>query len=171
MNGLDFTLGRFNKDIPNAPGQTCRYHGWRPYWRPPVTHAERVASGQASCNASLIPGYLTMCPGTPSHAMHRVCATSARGDNATKSSRRHKQQEPALGLTADMDRLHNHASHKPHGDVSSLVGQRSRSSPIQDKLVELVALRDQQLITKLEYETLRSRVLGCGGPGCSSYQQ
>lgn len=49
---LDFTIGRY------APGDTyltTKMEGWHAQWSPPV----------GSCNASLINGYITMCPEPP----------------------------------------------------------------------------------------------------------
>ena len=49
LAGHDFTLGRF---VPKGSATlTCKYHGWRPYWRPPTN---------GICNSSAIDGYLTM---------------------------------------------------------------------------------------------------------------
>ena len=87
--GVDFTLGRF---VPPAESNTymnryCRLAGWRAYWRPPGASAiKRNASGtsQGTCNASAIPGYLTMCPGTPSHPLRRTCGAPTENGTLAK---------------------------------------------------------------------------------------
>ena len=75
--GLDFTLGRFVKEAESDTymRKSCKM-SWRAYWRPPTSKASAGPNG--ACNASLIPGYLTMCPGTPQHPIRKVCGQSGQ---------------------------------------------------------------------------------------------
>ena len=77
VSGLDFTLGRFVKPAESAAymGKGCRLHGWRPYWKPPTAHGASTSHGAVNgvCNATRIPGYMTMCPGVPAHPVKRIC--------------------------------------------------------------------------------------------------
>ena len=104
VSGIDFTLGRFVPSGSVMP--SCRLHGWRAYWKPPTAAKAHSGSGSTStstspsgdraavspggagtgtgtsvCNASLIPGYLTMCPGTPSHPVRKVCESQPVAPN------------------------------------------------------------------------------------------
>ena len=67
LHGLDFTLGRFLPAGINARS-TCRFadrESWRPLWQPPSRRT-------GSCDA--IPGYMTMCPGTPARPVEYPCS-------------------------------------------------------------------------------------------------
>ena len=142
VNGFDFTLGRFDRGEPSS--QVCRFQGWRSYWRPPQLHGVPSKSeGAAQCNASAIPGYLTMCPGTPSHLLRRTCDDVV--ENGTKAAHRHR------------DRASNGLSHI-HNAPNTI--ERSKvPKPARDRLLELVGLRDEKLISPAEYESLRNKVL------------
>ena len=115
VSGIDFTLGRFVP--PGSLRPTCRMVGWRAYWRPPGAKPAGGMSKAASmamagggdggaaaasaggggaaggvCNASLIPGYLTMCPGTPAHPVRRICNMQVV-ENASLTKPFHKLQK------------------------------------------------------------------------------
>ena len=102
VSGIDFTLGRF---VEKGQGmRSCYYHGWRAYWRPPPWHggsgagkgggkggseatgaaaspsASAPVSAGGSCNATAIPGYLTMCPGAPAHPVRKICVAADGAD-------------------------------------------------------------------------------------------
>ena len=96
VSGVDFTLGRFvpaGSSLPN-----CRMQGWRAYWKPPSAAKGAFGGGSndggggSICNASLIPGYLTMCPGTPTHPVRRVCGAVV-AENASVTKLIHKLQK------------------------------------------------------------------------------
>ena len=90
VSGVDFTLGRFV--AKGSTMRSCRMIGWRAYWKPPSTasypgkDAPHAANG-GTCNASAIPGYLTMCPGTPNRPVLKVCGGESQAINATGGSR------------------------------------------------------------------------------------
>ena len=97
--GMDFTLGRFvpQEHAAKYMRTSCKLQGWRAYWKPGMKPGSSSSSssgldagggggnGHSSmCNASLIPGYLTMCPGAPAHPVRKVCGVTADGANRTE---------------------------------------------------------------------------------------
>ena len=180
---MDFTLGRFERSSSNA-SRSCHHVGWTPYWQPPRGMARpHPESSTSRCNASAIPGYLTMCPGAP-HAIRQNCTTLHSIVHGNMTNHRRDQQQnstsvddlqerelafvrtgmpdhAANGVT--VIRLINASRERSRAHRAQLPSQSERGrlsgKPIKDKLQELVQLRDEQLITQLEYMSLRTRVL------------
>jgi hypothetical protein len=161
VSNLDFTLGRFVKNV-KPTSSVCRFQGWRPYWRPPSSHA--IGSKTAgTCNASAIPGYLTMCPGTPSHALHRVCGDGPTAENSTKHWHKHRERSitsagsvlvnGSFGMRSRDRRRGSRVDH-PSGPSAS-----NRTKTVRERLLELNSLKNDNLISATEYEALRARVL------------
>lgn len=64
MHALDFTLGRFIRAGVDARA-SCHWSEWRPQWQ----HDKSAAS----CDASAIAGYRTMCPEPPQAPISYAC--------------------------------------------------------------------------------------------------
>lgn len=184
MAGLDFTLGRFvpQSSAASYTRSSCRLHGWRAYWRPPsaVGKGGSMHATHSACNASLIPGYLTMCPGTPAHPVRKACGETMQNTSLLHHERAERKQQrqqhlERVGVRASSERTGGESG--AASDVTSegnttrgrdrravraasdTVEARSKPKTARDALKELSRLRDEHLITEDEWAGARQRVL------------
>ena len=197
ISGLDFTLGRFVKEAESDGymRRGCKMN-WRAYWKPPMSKA--VAGANGVCNASTIPGYLTMCPGTPLHPIKKMCGVGTKGasgqsgaddeggisgskdleraerklqrsggDGQSKPKAIAKTSSGAKGaasanLTRGLRRgmlraAGGGAADTPSDSLGGVRGSRAKSA--RESLKELNQLKDEHLITVVEYEGARARLI------------
>jgi hypothetical protein len=198
INGIDFTLGRFVP--PGTSRQSCRVHGWRPYWKPPPAHGGPASEARGVCNASSIPGYLTMCPEVPTRPLYRTCSATASAQNRTSLSAERALHKIArvggdklaqgskgggkggggvggaakasarssppgtmkvMGAIIDTGEggAHSGAAMRPRSAAGGESANTKAPKSAREALKELIALRDEKLISDAEFERLRMGVL------------
>ena len=189
--GMDFTLGRFvpQEHAAKYMRTSCKLQGWRAYWKPgmkPGSSSSSSSSGldaggggnghSSVCNASLIPGYLTMCPGAPAHPVRKVCGVTANGANRTErgggggagNGLLKRAHAAAAGGNASSARGMLRRALKGSGaagsssldtSASGVGGGSKPPKSAREALKELVGLRDDALISGAEFEAAKKRVL------------